>query len=471
MTDVRAHVEALRADGDLLELTDALDSPELPFAVASELARGNGPAALFTDVPGTGRLVSGLRGGPDRTAQRARLPWRRCASALGLDAETEYRTLVDVLAGIDTTPGAVTSSSLAASETSRDLTALCLPVETATSRPLLTSGIAVASTDENVRWAPIRGRVNGRRSLRVTVPELFAGVAADQPVALALGVPTAALLAAHLQRTGLRPWRDCSSPEIAATLGSPAVADVDAGQVPASTEVLVEGRANRSSSPVSGAVGRWEQTTSTGVLDVAVDEVRFRPDPLVPFTPLGTPLADDVHLTSLVESARLFARVNGYWGVSPVEWVNLPVETGLGLCLVASDLLYAGFEWQLANTLFSFSSTFDKVVILDADSSVENFARTLDDMWVKAHPSHDWTFSNPSAPAATAPTYRRNGETGSRLSVNAAWDPQWDEEYIAPRVTFETMYPASLQAQVDEQWASYGFEAETAREPEGDAEQ
>jgi 4-hydroxy-3-polyprenylbenzoate decarboxylase len=152
--------------------------------------------------------------------------------------------------------------------------------------------------------------------------------------------------------------------------------------------------------------------------------------------------------------------VNGYWGVSPVEWVCLPVEAGLGLCLVASELLYAGFDWQLANTLFSFSSAFDKIVILDADSAVEDLARALDDTWVKAHPSHDWQFSDDAAPAATAPQYRRDGETGARLYVTAAWNPGWDEEYIAPRVEFETMYPDDLQRAVRERWAAFGFETE-----------
>jgi 4-hydroxy-3-polyprenylbenzoate decarboxylase len=202
----------------------------------------------------------------------------------------------------------------------------------------------------------------------------------------------------------------------------------------------------------------------TATLSLSVTRVATRADPLLPCVPLGTPLADDVHVTSVVESARLSSRVNGYWGVSPVEWVWLPVESGLGLCLVASELLYAGFEWQLANTLFSFSSSFDKIVILDADSSVEDLARALDDMWVKAHPSHDWHFSDPAAPAATAPRYRRDGETGSRLYVNAAWDPQWDEEYIAPRVTFETMYPAELQEGVRERWESLGFDPAESEE-------
>jgi 4-hydroxy-3-polyprenylbenzoate decarboxylase len=247
------------------------------------------------------------------------------------------------------------------------------------------------------------------------------------------------------------------------------VATVDAGVVPADAEVVVEGHASLGDAPPPGRTARWELTTPTTTLDVSVGRVSTRPNPLLPCVPLGEPLADDVHVTSLVESARLDARVNGYWGVSPVEWVSLPVEAGLGLCLVASELLYAGFEWQLANTLFAFSSSFDKVVILDADSAVDDLARSLDDMWVKAHPSHDWHFSDDAAPAATAPRYRED-ETGSRLYVNAAWNPQWDEEYIAPRVSFETMYPRDVREAVRDRWESFGFGPgdDETEEEEGD---
>ncbi|WP_372912430.1 UbiD family decarboxylase [Salinigranum sp.] len=456
--DFRASVERLDADGDLLRVDERLAGGEEPFAVASEAARANGPAVLFTDVPGTGRLVSGVRGGPDQTVQRSRLPWRRCVTALGLDADAPYRSLLRVVRAAGTEPAAVEEAPLEADRAARDVTALCLPVSTPTSAPLVTTGIASTTVDGETQWAPVRGVVEGRTTLRLSVPERFAEAASDGPAALALGVPTAATLAAHLQATGARPWRDRDTPTIAAALGTTDIAPVDGGLLPASAEVVVEGTATAESSPPPGPSARWERTVPTATLSLSVARVATRADPLLPCVPLGTPLADDVHVTSVVESARLSSRVNGYWGVSPVEWVWLPVESGLGLCLVASELLYAGFEWQLANTLFSFSSSFDKIVILDADSSVENLARALDDMWVKAHPSHDWHFSDPAAPAATAPRYRRDGETGSRLYVNAAWDPQWDEEYIAPRVTFETMYPAELQEGVRERWESLGFD-------------
>jgi len=79
----------------------------------------------------------------------------------------------------------------------------------------------------------------------------------------------------------------------------------------------------------------------------------------------------------LATAATLLHRVNNYWGISPVEWILLPAEAELGVCFVASDILYAGFEWQLANILFSFSSLFDTVVIVDEDVPPDDFGRVL----------------------------------------------------------------------------------------------
>jgi 4-hydroxy-3-polyprenylbenzoate decarboxylase len=207
---------------------------------------------------------------------------------------------------------------------------------------------------------------------------------------------------------------------------------------------------------------------TTATLDTRVDRVRTRDAPLVAFSPTGAPMADGRMLLSIVESARLYGRVNNYWGVAPVEWVALPAEAGLGICLVASEILYAGFEWQLANTLFSFSRLFDKVVVLDTETPPMDLARAFDDVWVKAHPANDWEFSDSAAPAATAPQYRRDGSTGANVYVNAAWDPRWDEEYIAPRVSFEATYPADLRATVRADWEALGFAHGPAHEPGAD---
>jgi 4-hydroxy-3-polyprenylbenzoate decarboxylase len=360
------------------------------------------------------------------------------------------------------------------------------------------------------RWLPVRGSLAGSDGLRLSLPARgVEGVTAGTPLTLALGVPPAALVAATARWVG---ESGTAAPRVAAALASVSVAPTAAGPVPADSEVLVAGRLRADPAPVpepwtrpedrvddtgssgdrrrdgdgagaGGGAGKtdppasatrpagptvpWEHAVRTATALARVETVRIRPDPIVPISPTGAPMADGRVLLSVVEAARLYGRVNNYWGVAPVEWVALPAETGLGICLVASEVLYAGFEWQLANTLFSFSQLFDKVVVLDTETAPMDLARAFDDVWVKAHPGNDWEFSDSAAPAASAPHYRRNGETGANVYVNAAWDPRWDEEYIAPRVTFEATYPADLRAAVRESWVEMGFEHGPEYEPGG----
>lgn len=455
--ELRDHVAALRTAGDLVGIEDRLSSAAEPFAVAAEAARANGPALVFEDAPGVGRPVAGATGGPDGTLRRDRLPRARIARGLGLAPDVGYTVLLERIAGLAGAAAEPETGTAAAEPRETDVAALSLPRPGTAGEATITAGALAVRAGGETRWAPVRGTVRGRRELRVHVPESVARAATGASVRVALGIPPAAAAAASVGAVaGGIAW-SASPPAVAAGLAGTAVTETEPA-VPASSEVIVDATATAADDPPAGPRARWEAATPTASLSLTVTGVAARPDPLLPVVPLGEPLADDRHLTGLVEAARLYARVNGYWGVSPVEWVALPVEAGLGLCLVASELLYAGFEWQLANTLFSYGDLFDKVVVLDAGVSPDDLGRALDDIWVKAHPSRDWVFGEASAPAPSAPAYRADGETGSRLYVNAAWDPAWDAEYIAPEVGFEATYDADFRAAVRDRWEGFGFD-------------
>jgi 4-hydroxy-3-polyprenylbenzoate decarboxylase len=313
------------------------------------------------------------------------------------------------------------------------------------------------------------------------VPAPVSGVPDGTRIAVALGAPPAALFGTTMRWLGESPA--ASAPRIADALRPVDIAPTPAGAVPATSEVVIEatvsGTAASEAAPdthPSGPPAPWENAVPTATLHARVEGVRAREEPVIPFSPAGAPMSDGRHLLSITESARLYGRVNNYWGVAPAEWLALPAEAGHGICLVASDVLYAGFEWQLANTLFSFSRLFDKVVVLDTETPPMDLGQAFDDIWVKAHPANDWEFSDPEAPAAKAPHYRRDGATGSNMYVDAAWDPRWDEEYIAPRVTFEATYPEEIRESVRADWTDFGFDYGLGDDPthggsdsEGDA--
>ena len=493
MTDLRTHLRRLADADDFVTVDERVHWADTAAAAADEAARANGPAIRLPDTGGCTTLVAGAFGGPDRLRVRSREPWARIGTAVGVGHDAGYLDVIDAFVTArrnGSTPERVETPAVTVDA---DLRSLGLPAAGGADVPTITLGIAAlpaaaigrAPADESdtpprlsgderadpeaVVWLPVRGSVHGSDGLQLSVPAPADRVLPGTRAAIALGAPPSALLGATMRWLGES--RAASAPVIADNLGPVPVAPTPAGAVPAASEVLIEATVSESvpgseaDNRPSGRSAPWERAVPTATLHANVTRVLTREEPIVPFTSPDTPLSDGRHILSIAESARLYGRVNNYWGVSPAEWLALPVEAGLGICLVAAEVLYAGFEWQLANTLFSFSRLFDKVVVLDTETPPMDLGRAFDDIWVKAHPAHDWEFSDPEAPAARAPHYRQDGTTGANMHVDAAWDPRWDEEYIAPRVTFEATYPEEIRAAVEDEWAELGFDHGPEHDP------
>ncbi|WP_122088648.1 UbiD family decarboxylase [Halalkalicoccus subterraneus] len=460
MTTFRDHLQALESDGDLLMVNDRVHWDEEAAVVAAEALKGGCGALKFVSTPGKVNLASGVYAGHAQIASRHHQPWCRLKNSLNRDG-SDYIQLLKSLSRRDTRKLAdvAVEDPIATIDPSLAPTSLGLPTIEPNGRQLITLGSLAVEHDGITSWAPVRGAIHRRSRLRLSIPKSFVEWCGDsRRTSVSLGVGAAPHVAAlqgwTLDRT------TPTVPEIAAALDGTAISDIDGRMVPTHAEVRIDGSIIDIDDGVGGPVAIWERGCEMAGITVEVETIATREDPVVPFVPLGEPLTDDLHLTALVEAAALYRRINGYWGVSPVSWIRLPVEGRLGLCLVSSEILYSGFEWQLANVLFSFSKYFDKVLILDEHTEPDDLARALDDMWVKAHPSNDWVFSEPNAPAASTPMYRSNGETGSRLYIDATWDPRWDEEYIAPRVTFENSYPQDVRKSACEKWAALELEEE-----------
>ena len=446
------YLRGLDGDGDLLTLADDDRADVPPDVVAAEALRASGPAIRYDRAAGVD-LASGAFSGPDGMQRRDAQPWSRLALGLGLDPDASFGSVLETITNLGPAgeSDGPTYDRQAASRTLDGVQSLALPQGADDVWPALTLGIASVATVEGTHWAPIHGSIVGEETLRVRTPTALAGLEdGEVTISIALGVPPAALTAAYLLAV---------TEQVAVPVQTCGVADdvslvpTNGGLVPSATEVVIETTiADRNPDFQSDRREAWEYCLESTPLALSVERVLATDEPVVPFSPVGQPLADDLHLTGVTTAATLSHRVNNYWGISPVEWVLLPAEAELGICVVATDVLYAGFEWQLANILFTFSSLFDTVIIVDEGVPPTDLGRVLGDIWVKAHPSRDWIFSDASAPAAKRPRYRQDGETGARLYVNAAWDPRWEDSYIAPRVTFETSFPPAVRKAARTVW-------------------
>lgn len=444
------YVNGLAGDDDLVHLDGPFDVPV--DTLAAEALRASGPALRFERSEGVD-LASGVFSGVDQMQGRDARPWSRLSLGLGLDPDATFVDLLETITGLgpDILDPEPTYTGQAAARRDVNVQELQFPQGESDTWPGMTLGVASVSTADGTHWAPIHGSVVSRDKLRVRVPDALPSLVNDEAIlTIALGVPPAAMTTAYLLAVTERIDTPIQSCGVAETVS---LVPTNGGLVPSTTEVVLETTiVNRQPDFRSDRREAWESVVESGPLSLSVERIFATDDPVVPISPVGRPLADDLQLTGLTTAASLYYRVNNYWGISPVKWLLLPVEAELGICFVASDILYAGFEWQLANLLFSFSSLFDTVVIVDEDVPPHDFGRVLADIWLKAHPARDWTFSDPDAPAATRPRYRQDGETGSCLYVNAAWDPRWEDAYIAPRVTFENSFPSVVRDTARELW-------------------
>ncbi|WP_226042688.1 UbiD family decarboxylase domain-containing protein [Natrinema sp. DC36] len=444
------YLRGLASDGDLITIDESADVP--PDVVAAEALRASGPAIRYRRADSVD-LASGTFSGPDQMQRRESKPWSRLALGFGLNPDASFVTVLDTIMGLGPSGGDAnpTYAGQTASRTVDNVQDLNLPRGTEDVWPSLTLGVASVSSSEGSHWAPIHGSVISDDKLRVRTPAALSSLLDDDgTLSIALGVPPAAVATAYLLAvTGCVdvPVQACGVAD------DVPLVPTNGGLVPSATEIVVETTvADRHPDFQSDRREAWEHGVASTPLSLSVERVIATDDPVIPFSPVGRPLADDLQLTGLATAAMLYRRVNDYWGISPIEWVLLPAEAELGICFVATNILYAGFEWQLANLLFTFSSLFDTVIIVDEGVSPHDFGRVLGDIWVKAHPSRDWIFSEPSAPAAKRPRYRRDGTTGARLYVNAAWDPRWEDSYIAPRVSFERSFPVSVRDAARKTW-------------------
>jgi len=276
---------------------------------------------------------------------------------------------------------------------------------------------------------PIYGSVISDDKLRVRTPAALSSLLDDDgTLSIALGVPPAALAATYLLAVTRRievPVQACG------------VADdvpwspTNGGLVPSATELVVETTvADRRPDFQSDRREAWEHGVSSTPLSLSVERVIATDDPVIPFSPVERPLADDLQLAGLATAATLYRRVNDYWGS----------RQSSGSCYRRRPNSASVSSPRTSSTRASGatsptslpSSLFDTVVVADEDVAAGPRTRP-GDISVKHIPLE-------TGSSANRPHQRRNGygiaRTG-RLAldqyVNAAWDPRWDS-YIAPRV-------------------------------------
>jgi len=148
-------------------------------------------------------------------------------------------------------------------------------------------------------------------------------------------------------------------------------------------------------------------------------------------------------------------------GGFPVRWVNCPVETMMGLCVVSLHKYFDGQPGRVAKFLLAlpFANWFDKVLVLDDDVEAVDWERIMNDWWQKPNPSKDYHFvlgGTPSLLSAYENADEKREIPTTKLYIDATWPKTWEKTWIPRRVGF-LQYPPELQRRVIERWQELGL--------------
>lgn len=485
---MRAFVDALRDAGELVAVEREVDWNLELGAIARRCYETGAPAALFTHVTG----APGFRaiGAPMGVSRRPGRELARIALALGLPPSATAGELVEALvAARNRQPIApvVVDSGPCKQNVWRgeqvDLTRLPLPVLHAGDggRYLNTLGVVVTRTPDRrwTSWAVARLMlVDERRASYAVLPFQHTGRVfkewrsrgEDMPVALAMGVPPIALYAAGMPL----PERMDESGYAGAFAGVPIETvrceTVDL-EVPADSEIVVEGRVSLDEHALEGPFGDYmgylTPPTAAPMPVYTVDAVSFRDEAVYPFSCSGEP-ADETHtvwgLATAAEAVHLlrergipvttgwcpFAAANGWLVVTVPDGWRAVEPDARELCRRVGDHVFSA----------KLSGTVNTVVVCEDDvdpSDLRELVWAIDGRrngTVRFRQKFGWAFSPYTRPdpGDFPKGWEATAEVWNLLPPVGVTRPA--------RTRFADNYPAAVRERVLRHWRQDGLAGE-----------
>jgi 4-hydroxy-3-polyprenylbenzoate decarboxylase len=484
---LRAFVAALEDEGELVTVEREVDWNLELGAVARRCYETGAPAPLFTAVKGARPDFRALSA-PMGVSRRPGRALARIALALGLDAGAGSREIVEALVAARNRPaldpvlvdsGPCQQHVVEGDEL--DLTTLPIPLLHAGDggRYLNTLGMVVTRTPDRrwTSWAIARIMLlDARRASYAVMPFQHTGrifkqwreLGQDMPVALALGVPPAALYAA-----GMPLPQDMDEGGYAgALMGAPIdvvrCRSLDL-EVPAESEIVLEGHVSLTEHGMEGPYGDYSGYVSpqnpAPVSVYRIDTMTHRDDPIYPFSCSGEP-ADETHtvwgLASAAEVVQAlrergipvvtgwmpFEAANGWMVVTlPDDWRRLAPDAH-ELCRTIGDIVYSHKARITINTVIVCEDDVDPADIRELVWAIDG-RRNLrlefaDKLGFAFSPYVRPDFGDfPRGWLAT-------GEVWSLLPPEGVERP--------PRARFADNYPAEIRERVLRHWREDGFE-------------
>lgn len=237
-------------------------------------------------------------------------------------------------------------------------------------------------------------------------------------------------------------------------------------EVPATAEIVIEGEVSLNETaqegPFAEVLGYVSPASRGERLLSRVTAVTHRRDPILVVTSPGPPPADAYSKPAIDVSANIlnYLRSQGL----PVKMAYAPLETGMRMIFVSSEVPFRNYAKHLALILWGIWAGKDRppyLAVFNEDVDITNFGQA---MWVLS------TRCNPAKgihiirdlPGNTLYPFlsyeERQTQTGGACTLfDCTWPLDWPEKDIPTMCSFEGIYPKGMQEKVLKNWTEYGF--------------
>ena len=475
--DLRQWLDALRENGELVEIREEVDWNLEMGAITRRVYETLAPAAFFTnikDYPGYRVLAAPL-------GHSARHRHARLALALGLPARTPLKDIVEVYLSRRRKPIAPRIVSDAPCQENvrvgDEIDLLMFPVPVPHGGD---GGRYIGTWHTTVTKDPDTGWVNyGMYRLMVHDRNHLGGLVStaqhfnlqlsrykerDQRMEFAVAIgaePVTAIMSA----TPLPEF--VSEPEVIGGLREEPLQvtkckTVDL-YVPASAEIVLEGYLNPGELREEGPFGEYTGYSAGGALPrpvYNVTAITHRNDPILTMTCPGIPVDDSVMHATM--GAELLRELRDHYGM-PVEFVYFPPEGTTHLCVISTKVPDSTYVNRLAMAVWSTKTGrvfCNNLMVVNDDIDVTDMGQVIWAWATRMHPIRGiWqvpnTFTSALLPFPTPE--ERAKRVGGRVLYDATWPADWPKDWIPKVSSFDAAYPPEIKKRVLDRWQAYGF--------------
>ncbi|KAH6871623.1 UbiD decarboxylyase family [Thelonectria olida] len=488
----RAFVDALKADGDLVEIDEECDPNLEVGAVIRKVVENNERAPLFNNLKGQNdNGLWRILGAPNSLRANPEQRFGRLARHLGLPPTSSMKDILDKMVAAKTAtpipPRVVASGPCKEFQLTRDqfdLTKLPAPFlhQSDGGKYIQTYGMHVVQSPDGkwTNWSIARAMVHDKDHLAGLVIEpqhiwqihqMWKQEGKDMPWALVFGVPPAAIMAASM------PLPDgLSEAEFIGSLVGSALEVVKCETndlyVPANAEIVFEGTCSITETAPEGPFGEMHGYVFPGDTHpwpkYTVDLITHRKDAILPVCNCGR-LTDETHtmigplaaaeIGFLLKSHGIPIKESFSPFESQVTWVALQVD---GEKLRSLGTNSEEFCRKIGSLVFNHKVgyTIHRLVIVGDDIDVYDFKDVIWAFCTRCRPGMDEYHFEDVAGFPLIP-FMSHGNGSKTRGGKVVSDCLLPSEYKTGRnweaADFKNSFPAELQERVLSRWESLGF--------------